>query len=43
MSSVTETITSALGKQGEMLFGALDCRFAHSFAGVLLLSLGLEP
>ena len=42
MSSVTEAITVALGKQGGMLFGARACRFAHSFAWVLLLSFGLK-
>ena len=40
MSSVTETSTSALGKQGETFFGTRDCRFAYSLAWVLLLSVG---
>jgi hypothetical protein len=42
MSSVTEISTLALGKQGEMLFGAPDWQFAYSFARVLLLRWGLK-
>ncbi|PYT75723.1 MAG: hypothetical protein DMG40_27595 [Acidobacteria bacterium] len=34
MSSVTEAITSALGKQGEMLLGAPDWQFAFIRMGV---------